>query len=81
MKTGTSSSLQSDQRVGIRIVISTVVIIMVMMLFFVLTFLTIKMTMMSTQDGDDSLDDNESAEVEFVSAVSAGGSVKSLPAV
>ena len=60
MKTGTSSSLQSDQRVGIRIVISTVVIIMVMMLFFVLTFLTIKMTMtLMTHNDDDSLNDNE----------------------
>ena len=64
MKTGTSSSLQSDQRVVIRIVISTVVIIVVTMLLSLLTFLTIKMTMtlmkmMTTHNGDDSLNDNE----------------------
>ena len=52
---GAPSSLQSDQRVGIR----TVVINVVTMLLFILTFSTTKMTMMTTHDGDDSLDDNE----------------------
>ena len=47
--------MQSDQRVGIR----TVVINVVTMLLFILTFSTTKMTMMTTHDGDDSLDDNE----------------------
>ena len=60
MKTGTSSSLQSDQRVVNRIV----VIIVVTMLMSLLTFLTIKMTMtlmtmMTNHNGDDSLNDNE----------------------